>query len=56
MKWLLPLMLLSLVACGVDGKPVRPQATGTINVSDSGVRVGGSLGATQGPLTIGIGF
>lgn len=56
MKWALPLILLSLAACGVDGEPVQPNATGTVKVTNNGVKLGGSLGVTQGPLTIGLGF
>ncbi len=53
MKRLTALILPLLIAgCGVDGEPVKPQAAGTVTLSDSGAHVGGVLGLTQGPLSL----
>ncbi len=53
MKRLTVLIVSLLIAgCGVDGEPVKPQAAGTVTLSDSGAHVGGVLGLTQGPLSL----
>jgi hypothetical protein len=46
--------LLTLPSCGADGTPMRPTASGTVTVTPSGVRTGGSVGVSKGPVSIGI--
>ena len=46
--------LLTLPSCGADGTPMLPTASGTVTVTPSGVRTGGSVGTSKGPVSIGI--
>jgi len=48
--------LIFLVACGVDGEPMQPQATSTVTLSSSGAHVQGGVGVSRGPLTLILGF
>ncbi len=48
--------LLVLASCGVDGEPIRPSFGAGINVSSSGVHVGGAVGASKGPVSVSLGF
>ena len=45
-----------LASCGVDGEPIRPSFGAGINVSSSGVHVGGVVGASKGPVSVSVGF
>lgn len=45
-----------LAACGVDGEPVRPQASATVGVSGGDVTVGGAVGLRKGPISVLLGF
>lgn len=48
--------LLGLAACGVDGEPEPPVDT-SIGISiGSGGNVGGTIGVSRGPLTVGVGI
>lgn len=45
-----------LASCGTDGAPLRPKASGTVSISNHGVETHGAVEATNGRLTIGVGF
>lgn len=49
-------ILTVLAGCGADGEPVQPSATAGVTVSNDGVRVGGGVGLSKGPLSIVLGF
>ena len=48
------LTLLAVAACGVDGEPVQPDASLGIGIGNGGVRVGGTVGVSSGPLRVGV--
>ncbi|MGB0968516.1 MAG: hypothetical protein ACPGUX_10045 [Halocynthiibacter sp.] len=50
------LMTAGLTACGADGKPIRPTAGVGVSVGTGGVSVGGSVGASMGNVTVGVGL
>lgn len=56
MKTILFLAVAALAACGVDGEPMRPQASGTVSLGNDGLRSSGALSATNGTFTIGVGL
>ncbi len=45
-----------LAACGVDGEPVQPSGGVNVSISQSGVGLGGTVGLSKGPLTLGVGL
>lgn len=47
--------VLGLVACGVDGEPLQPSANLNVGVGSGGVYTGGTIGVSQGPISVGIG-
>ncbi len=47
--------LFGLVACGVDGEPLQPSADLNIGVSSSGIYTAGTIGVSQGPISVGMG-
>mgnify|MGYP001795433810 CR=1 FL=1 len=48
--------MLGLVACGVDGEPEQPVYTDVGIAIGSGGHVGGSIGVSRGPLSVGVGI
>ncbi|MGJ8621982.1 MAG: hypothetical protein ACSHW1_04340 [Yoonia sp.] len=50
------LTVLALAACGADGPPMTPNASMGISVGSGGVSTGGSVGASNGTLSVGLGF
>lgn len=50
------ILLLAVAACGAGGAPMRPEAHGRVSVSNHGVKTQGDISATNGHLTIGVGF
>ena len=48
------LSLLALAACGADGEPVQPNAGIGIGFGSGGVHVGGTVGVSRGPLSVGV--
>lgn len=56
MTRMLCLAVLVVASCGTDGTPLRPRAIGTVSVSNHGVETEGSVEATNGRITIGVGF
>ena len=49
------LALLGLAACGVDGEPQRPSTNIGVSIGSDG-NVGGSIGVSRGPLSVGVGI
>ena len=49
-------VLSALAACGADGEPVQPTMTAGLTVGSGGVRVGGGVGVSQGPISLMLGF
>ncbi|WP_199913631.1 hypothetical protein [Tateyamaria sp. Alg231-49] len=47
---------LALTACGVDGEPEQPVYTDVGIAIGSGGHVGGSIGVSRGPLSVGVGI
>ncbi|MEM6729365.1 MAG: hypothetical protein AAF618_12765 [Pseudomonadota bacterium] len=57
MRYLTTLLcLLVLASCGADGEPVRPTGSATVSVGSDGLETSATVSATQGPLTISVGF
>ena len=50
------LCLLTLAGCGADGEPVQPTFSAGIGIGSGGVRLGGAVGVSTGPLNISLGF
>ncbi len=50
------LTLAALAACGADGPPLTPNASVGIGVGSNGVTTGASVGASNGTVSVGIGF
>jgi hypothetical protein len=49
-------LLSALTACGADGEPVQPTMNAGLSVGTGGVRVGGGVGVSQGPVSLFFGF
>ena len=49
-------VLSALAACGADGEPVQPTMNAGLTVGAGGVRVGGGVGVSQGPISLMLGF
>ena len=45
-----------LASCGANGAPVRPNANVGLSVGNGGVSTNASVGATNGTVTVGVGF
>ncbi|SNR37624.1 hypothetical protein [Puniceibacterium sediminis] len=56
MRLAIILSVLALSGCGADGEPVRPSYTATLSGGSSGVHLGGAVGLSKGPVSIGYGF
>ena len=50
------LALVLLAACGADDPPFRPTASAGVSIGTGGVSTTGSVGTTNGNVTIGVGF
>ncbi|WP_194287151.1 hypothetical protein [Tritonibacter aquimaris] len=48
--------VVALASCGADGEPVRPSYGANIGISNHGVHLGGSVGASKGPVSVAVGF
>jgi hypothetical protein len=48
--------VVALAACGADGAPFTPNASVGMGVGTNGVTKGGSLGASNGTVSVGVGF
>ncbi|MEL6809485.1 MAG: hypothetical protein AAFO97_17065 [Pseudomonadota bacterium] len=48
--------MLGLAACGVDGEPEQPIDTSIGIAIGSGGHVGGTIGVSRGPLSVGVGI
>ncbi|MEM1373572.1 MAG: hypothetical protein AAGF78_04210 [Pseudomonadota bacterium] len=55
MRWISVLALLALTACGADGEP-EPFLNAGLSIGSGGVSVGGAVGASNGPVTVAVGF
>ena len=49
------LVLISLAACGVDGRPLPPLSSSEIPDDQSDVDKDGTIGVSQGSTSVGIG-
>lgn len=57
MKRIGALALLALLgACGADGEPVQPSLNAGVGISQSGISTFGSVGLSQGPVSLFVGF
>lgn len=57
MRTMIPVLLVLLASCGAGGAPFKPSVSGTVGVnSNSGVEASGDISASNGTLTIGLGF
>lgn len=57
MRSMIPVLLVLLASCGAGGAPLKPRLSGTVGVnSNSGVEASGDISASNGKLTIGLGF
>ena len=45
-----------LVSCGADGAPLRPNANVGLSVGSGGVSTNASVGASNGTVSVGVGF
>lgn len=54
MRVLMVLTLLALTACGVDGDPIRPAANVGVTITPEGISPNVSVGARQGPFSVGV--
>ena len=50
------LTVAALAACGADGAPFTPNASVGVGVGTNGVTTGGSLVASNGTVSVGVGF
>ena len=50
------LTVAALAACGADGAPFTPNASVGVGVGTNGVTTGGSLGTSNGTVSVGVGF
>ncbi|WP_333711934.1 hypothetical protein [Yoonia sp.] len=48
--------LMALAACGADGAPFTPNASFGVSAGTGGVSTGGSVGASNGTVSVGVGF
>lgn len=46
----------ALAGCGADGAPWRPSANVGLSVGSGGVSPSASVGASNGPVSVGVGF
>ncbi len=56
MRTLAIMAFVALAACGADGDPFKPTGSFGVNIGSGGVSTGGSIGATNGKVSVGIGF
>lgn len=57
MKRLALILIVAAVAgCGADGAPWRPNANIGLSIGTGGVSPNASVGATNGPVSVGVGF
>lgn len=45
-----------LASCGADGAPMRPNANLGVSVGTGGVSTNASVGASNGTVSVGVGF
>ena len=46
--------LVVLAACGADGEPFRPTASGGVTIGTTGISTTANVGATNGTVSIGL--
>ena len=54
MKWIALAGLIGLAACGADGTPFVPTASGNVTVGTGGVQTSTTVGATNGTVSFGL--
>lgn len=52
----LMLTVVALAACGADGAPFTPNASVGVGAGTDGVMTAGSFGASNGTVSVGVGF
>lgn len=50
------LSLVVLISCGTDGEPIKPFGGVGIGIGTDGISAGASVGASKGPISVGVGF
>lgn len=55
-RLVLMLTVAALAGCGADGAPLAPNASVGVGVGSNGVTTGGSVGASNGTVSVGVGF
>ena len=48
--------VLTLVGCGADGAPMTPNANVGLSIGSNGVSTNTSVGASNGTVSVGVGF
>lgn len=57
MRVMIPMLLVFLASCGAGGEPFKTNVSGTVGVnSNTGLETSAQVSATNGNLTIGVGF
>ena len=54
MKWVVFIAVVGLSACGADGAPFVPTASGNVTVGTGGVQTSTTVGATNGTVSLGV--
>jgi hypothetical protein len=50
------LTIATVAACGADGAPFTPNASIGVGVGSNGVTTGANVGASNGTVSVGVGF
>ena len=55
-KFALVMVVMGLAACGADGQPFTPNASLGVSAGSGGLTTGGTVGASNGAVSVGVGF
>jgi len=55
-KLALVMVVMGLAACGADGQPFTPNASLGVSAGSGGLTTGGTVGASNGAVSVGVGF
>ncbi|MEM9437748.1 MAG: hypothetical protein AAGA15_11965 [Pseudomonadota bacterium] len=56
MRWFSLLALVALASCGADGEPIEPFGAAGISIGSGGVSTNAVVGASNGPVSVAVGF